>query len=325
MLKRICLGLVASAVLATAATAQTITPTPTLTPTPHPDACAAPELNIVATIGMIADVAAHLGGACVEVTALMGAGVDPHLYTATERDVERLFEADLILYGGLNLEARLVDVFEQISTGLGKPVIAVSEAIPAELILTEPGTDATDPHVWMDASLWQYAADAMRDALIAALPDRAAYITANADAYAADLAALHADITEQIATIPVEQRVLVTAHDAFQYFSRAYAIEVYAPQGITTEAEVGVQDIRATIDRLVERGIPAIFVETSISPDVIEAIQAGAADRGHEVVIGGELFSDALGAAGTPEGTYLGMMRHNLTTIVAGLTGAAQE
>jgi len=323
MLKRILLGLLTSGLLVSGAAAQTLTPTPTSTP--HPDMCPAAELNVIATVGMIADVAANLGGSCVTVTALMGAGVDPHLYTATERDVERLFETDLILYAGLNLEARIVDVFEQIRDGLGKPVIAVSEAVPADLILTEPGTDATDPHVWMDAELWQYAADAIRDALIAALPDRAAYITANAADYAEQLAALHVDLLEQIATIPAEQRVLVTAHDAFQYFSRAYGIEVYAPQGITTEAEVGVQDIRATIDLLVERGIPAIFVETSINPDVIEAVQAGAVDRGHGVVIGGELFSDALGETGTPEGTYIGMMRHNLNTIVAGLTGAAQE
>lgn len=305
------------------AAAQTAVPTPS--PTPHTvPGCDTPQINVVVTIGMIGDVAANIGGSCVEVVTLMGPGVDPHLYTATERDVERLFEADMVFYGGLNLEARLTDVFEQVGIGLGIPVIAVSEAIPTELILIEPGTDSTDPHVWMDAALWAYAADAIRDGLIARLPANEAYFTANALAYADALADLHAYAIEQIATIPEPQRVLVTAHDAFQYFGRAYEIEVYAPQGITTQAEVGVQDIRETIDLLVERNIPAIFVETSISPDVIEAIVAGAEARGHVIGIGGELFSDAMGADGTPEGTYIGMIRHNVDIVVAGLTSEAQ-
>ena len=287
--------------------------------------CSAPEINAVATVGMIADVVRNVGGTCVEVTALMGAGVDPHLYTATERDVETLFEADIIFFGGLNLEARLIDVFEQIEAGLGKPVVAVSENVPEESRLDDPNYDAPDPHVWMDVQLWMDAAEAIAAGLSTYSPARAAYFAENADAYLAEMQSLDDYVREQIARIPEASRVLVTAHDAFQYFSRAYDIEVYAPQGITTEAEVGVQDIRQTIGLLVERDIPAIFVETSVSPDVIEAIIAGAEAQGHNVVIGGTLFSDAMGDEGTPEGTYLGMIRSNTDTIVAGLLGETSE
>lgn len=290
-----------------------------------PEGCAAPELRALATVGMITDVVREVGGSCVAVTGLMGTGVDPHLYLATEADVELLFEAQIIFYGGLNLEARLTGVFEQVERGLGTPVVAVSESIPEELILQGLGYDAPDPHVWMDVSLWMYAVEAIRDALIERLPGRAGYLRANAEAYLDALEDLDAYVREQIARIPAEQRLLVTAHDAFQYFSRAYGIDVYAPQGITTAAEAGVDDIRATIALLIERQIPALFVETSVAPDVVEAIQAGARARGLDVQIGGSLFSDALGEEGTPEGTYIGMIRHNADTIAAALSGSAEQ
>jgi manganese/zinc/iron transport system substrate-binding protein len=177
----------------------------------------------------------------------------------------------------------------------------------------------------MDVSLWMYAAEAIRDALIEQDERNAAYYSANADTYLAELNALHEYVKSQIARIPEERRVLVTAHDAFQYFSRAYEIAVHAPQGITTQSEVGVADIRATIALLVERQIPAIFVETSVSPDVIEAILEGAEAQGHRVVIGGSLYSDAMGDEGTPEGTYLGMIRANTDTIVSGLLSEPGE
>ncbi len=286
-------------------------------------ACAIPELNAAATVGMIADVVAEIGGSCVTVSAMMGPGVDPHLYSATLQDVELLFTSDILFYGGLNLEARLTDVFEQVAVGLDKTVIPVSEAIDPARILYGPNSTAPDPHVWMDVSLWMQAAGAVRDSLLAALPDHAAYIQANAARYLDEMAALDAEVRGLIESIPEEQRVLVTAHDAFQYFGRAYGIEVVAPQGISTATEAGVQDIRRTISLLVERHIPAIFVETSVSPDVIEAIQAGARSRGQDVVIGGSLFSDAMGTSGTPEGTYLGMIRANAQTISRALRGEA--
>jgi manganese/zinc/iron transport system substrate-binding protein len=295
------------------------------TPEPLPPGCDAPVLNVVATVGMVADLAVNIGGSCVTVTAMMGPGVDPHLYSATQSDVELLFEADVIYYGGLNLEARLIDVFEQASDSLGIPVVAVSETIPAELLLTEPGLDVIDPHVWMDVSLWQIAAGGVADSLIALLPDHAEYLAARAARYDAELTALDTYVAETLATIPEGQRVLVTAHDAFNYYGNRYAIDVFAPQGITTQAEVGVADIRRTIDLLVERGIPAVFIETSISPDVIEAIQEGAEARGHTVTIGGELFSDAMGGADTPEGTYIGMIRANTDTIARALGGTVPD
>jgi manganese/zinc/iron transport system substrate-binding protein len=286
--------------------------------------CAEPSINAVATVGMIANMIEIIGGRCTQVTAMMGPGVDPHLYTATEGDVELLFDADIIFYGGLNLEARMSDVFVQVREGLNKPAIPVSENIPQDLILTAPNSNSPDPHVWMDVSLWMYAAEAVRDGLIAYLPEQTDYFAQNADAYLEQMQELDDYVRDEIARIPEERRVLVTAHDAFQYYSRAYAIEVYAPQGITTEAEVGVQDIRSTIDLLVQRHIPTIFVETSVSPDVVEAIVEGARDRGLAITIGGSLFSDAMGEAGTPEGTYLGMIRANTDTIVSGLLGEAE-
>jgi manganese/zinc/iron transport system substrate-binding protein len=289
------------------------------------EGCAEPQRLVAATVGMIADVAARIGGSCVTVHAMMGPGVDPHLYSATLSDVDLLFEADIIFYGGLNLEARMADVLEEVGVGLNKPVIAVSEAIDPGLRLTEPGTNVADPHVWMDVSMWMQAAEAIRDGLIDLLPDHAAYIETNADAYLAEMAELHAWVLAQIESVPPSQRVLVTAHDAFQYFGRAYGIEVFAPQGISTASEAGVGDIRRTIDLLVERQIPAIFVETSVSPDIIEAIQAGARSRGHEVIIGGSLFSDAMGEAGSPGGTYLGMIRTNADTIARALRGEMRE
>ena len=285
------------------------------------DGCAVPELHALATVGMIADVVAQIGGSCVEVTAMMGPGVDPHLYSATLQDVELLFDSQVIFYGGLNLEARMTDVFEEVRESLNKPVIPVSEAIDPAVLHTKPGTNATDPHVWMAVPLWMQAAGAIRDGLIAALPTHQAYIEANAGAYLAEMEALDAWIHDEINSIPAEQRVLVTAHDAFQYFGETYGIEVFAPQGISTATEAGVQDIRRVIDLLVERQIPAIFVETSVSSDVVEAIQAGARSRGQDVVIGGSLYSDAMGAMGTPDGTYLGMIRANVTTITRALRG----
>lgn len=290
------------------------------TPEPLPG-CDSLAINAVATVGMIANMVEIIGGNCTQVTAMMGTGVDPHLYTATEGDVELLFSADIIFYGGLNLEARMSDVFVQVREGLGKPTIPVSENIPPDLIQTVAVYNAPDPHVWMDVSMWMYAAEAIRDALSDYMPVQAAYFEQNADAYFVQMEALDDYVRTEIARIPEAQRLLVTAHDAFQYYSRAYGIEVYAPQGITTEAEVGVQDIRSTIDLLVERNIPTIFVESSVSPDVVEAIVAGAQARGHNVVIGGSLYSDAMGEAGTPDGTYLGMIRANTDTIVSGLLG----
>jgi manganese/zinc/iron transport system substrate-binding protein len=285
-----------------------------------PDTNQEGTIAIVASTGMIADMVQNIGGEHVQVTQLMGPGVDPHLYTATESDVNRLMNAQIIFYNGLFLEARMERVLQNLAEN--KPVIAVAESIPADWLLqSQDYADQFDPHVWMDVKLWRIVAETIRDELIAFDPAHTAAYTANAEGYLAQLDALEAELQEMVADIPEDQRILVTAHDAFNYFGKGYGFAVYAPQGISTEAEAGVDDIRRTIDMVVENNIPAIFVESSIPPDVVEAIVEGARARGHQVSIGGELFSDAMGEAGTPEGTYIGMIRHNVETITTALRG----
>ena len=286
-----------------------------------PQACEAVSVHAVTTVGMVADVVKNVGGSCVEITQLMGPGVDPHLYRASEGDVLRLLNADIVFYSGLHLEARLAELFVEMQPI--KTTVPVAEAIPEEMRLRDPNFNQLDPHVWMNVALWAYTVGSTRDALIAYDPAHEDYYTANAEAYLLQLEELDAYVREQIERIPEQQRVLVTAHDAFQYFGQGYGIEVFAPQGITTATEAGVNDIRRTIELLVSRNIPAVFVESSVPPDIVEAIVAGAEALGQHISIGGQLFSDAMGADGTPEGTYIGMIRHNVDTIVAALTGAA--
>jgi manganese/zinc/iron transport system substrate-binding protein len=276
---------------------------------------------VLATTGMIADVVKNVGGEHVDVIQLMGAGVDPHLYTARESDVVALVRADIIFYNGIHLEARMAEVFERISDS--RLTVAVGGAVPEHRLLHAEGFPEGDPHIWMDVELWMRVTERIRDTLVEFDPAHADAYAANAEAYLAELQDLDDYIHAQMARVPERQRVLVTAHDAFQYYGHAYGIEVFAPQGITTQAEAGVEDIRRTIDLLAERDIPAIFVETSVPPDVIEAIIEGARARGHIVTIGGELFSDAMGDPNTPEGTYIGMIKHNTDTIVSALLGEA--
>jgi len=277
------------------------------------------RLQVVATIGQVADVARVVGGEHVTVTGLMGPGVDPHLYAASEGDVGRLQEADIIFYNGLFLEAQMAEVLEQLGTR--KTVVAVAEAIdPARLLPWAEYADQYDPHVWFDVTLWMEVVDAVRDAYIAADPDNADAYRANADAYRADLEDLHAYALAQAATIPAEQRVLVTAHDAFHYFGRAYGFEVRGLQGISTASEAGANDVSQLADFIVTRQLPAIFVESSVPVRTVEALQAAVAAQGFEVAIGGELFSDALGDAESGGDTYIGMVRHNIDTIVTAFT-----
>ncbi len=296
-------------------------------------ACAAPDvdansqpnnstLQIVATVGQIGDVANNIGGDLVTVTTLLGFGSDPHTYSPVERDLEAFQNADLILYNGLNLEAQLASVIEDIAQD--DPTITaviVGEQVPSDLIVQEIDGTATDPHIWGDVGRWIFVAEAIRDALIEDDPDNAEVYRANAEAYIAELDALDAWIIEAYKTIPSEQRRLVTAHDAFQYVNLAYGVDVFAPQGISTEAEAGVADIQATVDYVVDNEVPAIFFESSIPVDTVEAVVEGASARGWEVEIGGELFADTMGAIGTPEGTYIGMQEHNTATIVIALGG----
>ena len=273
-------------------------------------------IAVVCTTGMVADLARNIGGDKVKVTQIMGDGVDPHLYKASPGDVNLLNGADAIFYSGLHLEGKMADVFVRMARK--KPTFAVTEYIPEGRVLDDPEA-AFDPHLWFDVSLWREAAGVVRDALKAYDPTHAAEYQSRADAYQAELAKLHDYAKDQIATIPQERRVLVTAHDAFRYFGRAYDIEVKGIQGISTESEAGVKEVNALVDYLVQKKIKAVFVESSVSDKNIKALLEGWKARGHAVVIGGELFSDAMGKDGTPEGTYIGMVRHNVDTIVKAL------
>lgn len=274
--------------------------------------------KVTATTGMVADIAARVGGDLVEVTQLMGAGVDPHLYKASQGDIKRLDEADIIFYSGLHLEGKMGEIFEKM--GKTKPVKAVTASIPEELLLADPQAQGQhDPHVWFDVSLWMKAVETVRDEMVAFDPAHQETYKANAEQYLKELADLHEYAKTSLASIPKEHRVLVTAHDAFSYFGKAYDIEVIGLQGISTAAEYGLNDVQQLVDTLVDRKIKAVFVESSVPKKSIEAVVEGAKAKNHTVVIGGELFSDAMGAPGTPEGTYPGMVKHNVDTIVNAL------
>lgn len=280
------------------------------------------RLNVVATTGMIADAARQVGGDLAAVTALMGPGVDPHAYRQTRSDIVATAQADLVLWNGLYLEAQLEEFLLELAET--RPVVAVAEALPAtQLIGSEDYADRFDPHVWMNPNLWSRVVLATRDAMIAAAPDHAAAFTANAATHLAEIADLAVYSQTALASIPAESRVLVTAHDAFNYFGAAYGFEVVGIQGISTESEAGLNRIGELVEMLVARDIRAVFVESSVSDRNIRALIEGAAARGHEVIIGGELFSDAMGAPGSYEGTYLGMIDHNVTTIARALGGQA--
>ncbi|MEM6340826.1 MAG: zinc ABC transporter substrate-binding protein [Pseudomonadota bacterium] len=287
-------------------------------------AVAEERLTVVATTGMIADAVTNIGGDLVEVQALMGPGVDPHAYRQTRTDIVALANADLVLWNGLYLEAQMEDFL--IGLGEGGSVVAVAEAVPENLLLgSEDYEGRFDPHLWMNPNLWSRVVINIRDALVDVHPQSADAFNANADTYLAELSDLARYTNEVLSSVPVESRVVLSAHDAFNYFGNAYGFEVVGIQGISTESEAGLQRIGALVDMLVDNDIRAVFVETSVSDRNIQALIEGAAAEGHEVVIGGELFSDAMGEPGTYEGTYIGMIDHNATTISAALGGTSPE
>lgn len=278
------------------------------------------RLTVVATTGMIADAARQVGGDLVDVEALMGPGVDPHSYRQTRTDIVAMTRADLVLWHGLYLEAQLEDFLLEL--GERQNVVAVAEALPREVLRGhDTYDDKFDPHVWMDPALWADVVVSVQGALTTAMPEGAETFAANAEAHLAEIAELVAYSTEIAATVPEAGRILVTAHDAFNYFGAAYDFEVVGIQGISTEGEAGLTRIRDIVDLLVERQIAAVFVESSVSDRNIRALIEGADARGHSVVIGGELFSDAMGEPGTYEGTYIGMIDHNASIIAHALGG----
>jgi manganese/zinc/iron transport system substrate-binding protein len=282
------------------------------------------QVRVVATTGMVTDIVEHVGGGRVDVEGLMGPGVDPHLYKATEGDVIRLADADVVFYNGLHLEAKLSEVFERM--GGQVRTVAVTDGIPrSRLIASAAFGAAYDPHVWFDVRLWVEAARETRDALAALDPAHAATYQANAKRYLADLEGLDRYVRHRVEELPRERRVIITAHDAFNYFGRAYDFEVRGLQGISTVTEAGTGDIQDLAEFIVDRRIPSIFVESSVSPRTIQAVEEAVRSRGFDVGIGGSLFSDAMGDPGTPAGTYTGMVRHNVDTIVDGLAREVED
>lgn len=276
------------------------------------------KTTIVCTTSIIANVVKNLVKDSVEVSALMGPGVDPHLYKATQGNIEDLTKASIVIYNGLHLEGKMGDIFEKLSKT--KKVIAVSDFIPKDkLINSTDFQGAEDPHIWFDVTIWSTAVNGLAEQLKTELPKYADFIEANRAAYIADLNELNNWVASKIDSIPEDQRVMITAHDAFKYFGKKYGIEVRGLQGISTTAEYGLRDITNLVDYIVSKRIKAIFVESSVPKKSIEAVIEGCREKGHDVKLGGELFSDALGAAGTPEGTYIGMFEHNVNVITEAL------
>jgi len=277
-------------------------------------------LKVVATTGMIADAARQVGGDQVEVTGLMGPGVDPHAYRQTRSDIVAMTRADLVLWHGLYLEAQMEGFFEDL--GRKRTVIAVAESVDkSKLRAHDDYADKYDPHIWMSPSLWGEVVTGIQAALTEARPEAADVFAANAKAHLAELDALAAYADQILAAVPEQSRVLLTAHDAFGYFGASYGYEVLGVQGISTQSEAGLNRIGELVDTLVNRQLTAVFVESSVSDRSMRALIEGAAAKGHKVSVGGELFSDAMGEPGTYEGTYVGMLDHNLT-VVAGALGA---
>lgn len=293
---------------------------PTSVPDPAPSAPPFEPLDVVATVAMAGDLAVNVGGERVNVRNLMGEGVDPHLYKASPGDVRAMSDADMILFVGLHLEGRMSDVIVKMAGR--RTVVQVTDAIDETLLREPPEFEGHfDPHVWFDVSLWSKAAERVRDALIAKDPAGRETYERNAAEYAALLEDLHRYAKETIATIPAGRRVMVTAHDAFGYFGRAYGLEVLAIQGISTDGEASLQDINALVDTLVSRKIPAVFIESSVPRKTIDALVEGCRAKGHAVTIGGELFGDAMGRPGTLDGTYAGMVMHNVDVVAKALGG----
>ena len=276
------------------------------------------KIAITTTTNVITDLVENIGGDHVSVTGLMGPGIDPHLYRPSASDVKSLQNADIIFYNGLDLEGKMGDIFVKIGRE-GTSVLAVSENIPPESLLILDVNGNFDPHIWWDVELWTEAAKVVATGLKEYDPKNSENYEKNLLEYLNQLDSLNSNNLNKINSIPSEQRVLVTAHDAFQYFGHAYGFEELAIQGWSTDSEAGIREIQNLADEISKREIKALFIETSISPATIEALKAAVQDRGHNIVIGGKLFSDAIGEKGTIEGTYTGAFTHNIDTIVRAL------
>lgn len=277
------------------------------------------KLSVVTTTTMITDLVKRIGGDSIEVNGLMGAGVDPHLYKASEGDVTKLYEADVIFYNGLHLEGKLVEVFEKMEQGNTRQVALADGLDKSGLIGSDYFASNYDPHVWFNIDYFSQFASAVAEVLAEQDPENAMFYTNNEEAYQKELGGLKYYVNRQLDSLPPEKRILVTAHDAFNYFGEAYDFEVVGLQGLSTATEAGVQDVQRLSSFIIEKQVKAIFVESSVPRRTIEALQAAVTSKGHEVIIGGSLYSDALGSPGTAEGTYIGMFKYNVFTIVESL------
>ncbi|MCF7762105.1 MAG: zinc ABC transporter substrate-binding protein [Verrucomicrobia bacterium] len=295
-------------------------------PGTKPDAGSARSpYTIVTTVGMVGDITSQVVGERGSVAHLIGEGVDPHLYKPTVSDVKAILAADIVVYSGLMLEGKMGDTLVKVARS-GKPVYAVTESIDPAYLLSPPEMHGhSDPHVWMDVQGWMKGVDFLGRTMGEVDSAHAAFYRSNADAYMEELRKLDEYARTVIKTIPESRRVLITAHDAFNYFGRAYGLEVLGIQGISTESEAGLEDINRLVDTIVQRGIRAIFNESSVSEKNVRALVEGARSRGAEISIAGPLYSDAMGKAGTYEGTYIGMIDHNVTLITRALGGQAPE
>jgi manganese/zinc/iron transport system substrate-binding protein len=275
------------------------------------------------TVGMIADIVRQVAGDKAKVTNIIGTGVDPHLFNPTRGDVAVLLKSNIVFYAGLLLEGQMTDILSKISRK--RPVYAVTELLDDSYLIQDTSTNHSDPHVWMDVRGWMKAVEVVAAALAKFDPANAVRYNKNAADYLVKLEQLDAYARKVIGSIPAAQKIMITAHDAFRYMGRAYGIEVMGIQGLSTESEAGLKDINRIVDELVQRKIPAVFVESSVSDKNVKALLEGAESRGQKVKIGGELFSDAMGKTDTYEGTYIGMIDHNSTTIARALGGQAPE
>lgn len=276
------------------------------------------KLYIVTTTGMLGDAVSVIAGDNAKVESLMGPGVDPHLYKATQSDLGKLSSADMIVYNGLFLEGKMEDILEKL--GQAKKTVAVGDRLdPARVIKTSAGSLSFDPHIWFDVALWMEAVKIISQALQELDTVHAEEYQQNAEVYLQELHQLDEWVKNEIAAIPEEQRMLITSHDAFGYFGKAYCIEVHGLQGISTASDFGLQDITRLVNLIVERKVKAVFIETSVAPRSLQAVVEGCTNLGYEVNIGGTLYSDAMGEPGTPEGTYIGMVKANVNTIVRAL------
>ncbi|MCX6182071.1 MAG: zinc ABC transporter substrate-binding protein [Bacteroidetes bacterium] len=276
------------------------------------------KVYIVTTTGMIADAVKNIADTLFEVEALMGPGVDPHLYKAKQSDTKKLLEADVVFYNGVHLEGKMAESLESLAQS--KSVFAVADGIPENMLISTSQFSGThDPHIWFDVKLWVYVVKHISAKLQEKYPEYKEHFQKNTEKYLKHLEEFNGWVTEEIKKIPDSTRILVTAHDAFSYFGRAYGMKVEGLQGISTVSEPSIKGVTDLVNHISQSKVRSIFMESSVSARFINAVVDGCKEKGHDLKLGGTLYSDAMGAAGTDEGTYIGMIRHNVNTIVGGL------